>query len=74
MLNRSASPLAANTQQNITRWAVWQAAVMLRANAKAYEELREAMSRRASVADCIKALEQYAEATRAITPKTKANP
>jgi hypothetical protein len=69
MLNRSASPLAANTQQNITRWAVWQAAVMLRANAKAYEELREAMSRRASVADCILAIERGAAADKAALAK-----
>ena len=69
MLNRSASPLAANTQQNITRWAVWQAAAMLRANAKAYEELREAMSRRASVADCIMAIERGAAADKAALAK-----
>ena len=38
---------------------------MLKQNAKAYEALREAMSRRASVADCIKAIEQGAAADKA---------
>jgi hypothetical protein len=65
MMNRSAAPLAPNTQQNITRWAVWQAAAMLKANPKAYEALREAMSRRASVAECITAIEQGAAADKA---------
>ena len=69
MMNRSASPLNANTQQNITRWAVWQAAAMLKSNAKAYEALREAMSRRASVAECIAAIEQGAAADKAAMAK-----
>ena len=69
MMNRAASPLAANTQQNITRWAVWQAAAMLKASAKAYEALREAMSRRASVAECITAIEQGAAADKAALAK-----
>ena len=64
-LNRAASPLAPSAQQNVTRWAVWQAAVLLRANASAYDALREAMARRASVADCIAAIEAAGAAQKA---------
>jgi len=38
---------------------------MLRSNAKAYDALREAMSRRATVAECIAAIEQGAAADKA---------
>ena len=65
LMNRSASPLAPSTQQSVTRWAVWQAAVLLRANPAAYDALREAMARRASVAECIEAIERAAAADKA---------
>ncbi len=64
-MNRAAVPLAPTTQQNITRWAVWQAAVLLRAHPGAYDALREAMARRASVAECIALVEKAAAADKA---------
>jgi hypothetical protein len=64
-MNRAAAPLAPNTQQNITRWAVWQAAVLLRANPGAYDALREAMARKAPVPECIAAIEAAAAADKA---------
>lgn len=64
-MNRAAVPMAPNAQQNVTRWAVWQAAVLLRGNAAAYDALREAMARGAPVADCIAAIEAAAAADKA---------
>jgi hypothetical protein len=68
-MNRAVVPLAPNTQQNITRWAVWQAAVMLRGNPGAYDALREAMARRAPVAECIAVIEKAAAADKAAAAK-----
>ncbi|KAK9814053.1 hypothetical protein WJX73_010787 [Symbiochloris irregularis] len=45
-------------QQNMTRWAVYQAANLLRQWKKEYEALQDAMSRGDSVADCVAAIEQ----------------
>jgi len=39
------------------RWAVYQAATALRDHTAEYEALMAAMEKRASVADCIKAIE-----------------
>jgi len=58
--SRAATPLASGAQQNLTRWAVWQAAAMLKANAAAFEALQLAMARRAPVVECIQAIEAAA--------------
>jgi hypothetical protein len=68
-MNRAVVPMASNAQQNVTRWAVWQAAVMLRANPGAYDALREAMARRAPVAECIALIEKAAAADKAAAAK-----
>lgn len=57
MLNRSASPLSANDQQNLTRWAVWQAANIIKANKAAHEALMQAMEQGKPVEECIQILE-----------------
>jgi len=54
---RASAPLSNNAQQNLTRWAVWQAAIMLRAHDASFKALVEAMGRGASVVDCIAAIE-----------------
>jgi len=59
LINRSATSLSANQQQSLTRWAVWQAAAMLKGNAGAYAALQEAMARGAPVVDCIRAIESF---------------
>lgn len=61
-MNRSADPLSPAAQQSLTRWAVWQAAQLLRTHPKAYDALREAMARRAPVWDCIAAVEGAGDA------------
>ena len=57
IMNRSVSKLGNSQQQNQTRWAVLQAASLMRQYKKEYDALREAMASGASVADCIKAIE-----------------
>ena len=56
-LNRSATKLSASEQQNVTRWAVWQAASLLKTRAGAHEALMAAMGRGAPVEECIAAIE-----------------
>lgn len=58
LLNRSKQPLKNVEQQNLTRWAVYYAASLIKNNAKAYEALMEAMAKQLSVSECIKAIEQ----------------
>lgn len=57
MLNRSEDKIAQNTQIDITRWAVCQAATVIKENAAAYEKLMVAMKEGASVSKCIEAIE-----------------
>lgn len=57
LINRTSPPLTAGTQQNLTRWAVWQAAAILKREAAAFDRLREAMAARRSTVDCIRAIE-----------------
>jgi len=57
LMRKSETKLSNMQQQNLTRWAVWYAASMLKQNQRAYDALYEAMGRRDSVADCIAALE-----------------
>lgn len=44
-------------QQNMTRWAVYNAALLLKQYGPEYEALQEAMGRGASIAECVKAIE-----------------
>ena len=57
MLNRSKRKMSAQQQQQQTRWAVYQAASLLKSNAVQYERLMTAMEGGKSVVDCIKAIE-----------------
>ncbi|KAG2452402.1 hypothetical protein HYH02_002645 [Chlamydomonas schloesseri] len=57
LLLRSKTKLSDAQQQNITRWAVWSAAGLLRSHAEEHKALIEAMRRGASVAECVQAIE-----------------
>lgn len=57
VLNKSQDKLPANTQQSITRWAVWESANLLKSEKPAYEKLMELMKKGAPVSDCIQAIE-----------------
>ncbi|CAN0865198.1 hypothetical protein LINGRAHAP2_LOCUS9169 [Linum grandiflorum] len=56
--NRSKSTLSKDQQQNLTRWAVLFAASLLKNNKSLHEALMKAMSNKASVVECIAAIEQ----------------
>ncbi|KAH7683550.1 FtsH protease domain-like protein [Dioscorea alata] len=56
-INRSKPQISKEQQQNLTRWAVLFAASLLKNNTVAHEALMSAMSKKASVLDCIKAIE-----------------
>lgn len=58
IMNRSESPLNSSAQQNLTRWSSYQAAAMLKKYSKEYQALQEAMNRGASIAECIRAVEE----------------
>ena len=55
---RSKQKMTDNAQQNMTRWAVYNAAKLLGDNKKEYNALQNAMQRNESVSDCIRAIEQ----------------
>ncbi len=57
LLLRSKAQLSNAAQQNITRWAVYNAASLLRAHAAEHKALIEAMARGAGMAECVKAIE-----------------
>lgn len=57
ILRRSEVKMNDTTQMDVTRWAVFQAAEMLKENDAAYVRLMEAMKNRASVPKCIEAIE-----------------
>jgi len=57
MMNKSATKLSDSQQQNLTRWAVYSAASVLRTYPKEYDALIAAMEARKSVSECIKAIE-----------------
>eukprot|EP00850_Spirogloea_muscicola_P007231 SM000036S13275 [mRNA] locus=s36:299064:301836:+ [translate_table: standard] len=57
LVNRSKEKLGNQQQQNITRWAVYYAASLLKTNSKQLEALMAAMKSKASVPQCIQALE-----------------
>ncbi|XP_028765963.1 uncharacterized protein LOC114723887 isoform X1 [Neltuma alba] len=56
-INRSKPQLSKDQQQNLTRWAVLLAASLLKNNKVTHEALIKAMSNKASVLECIKAIE-----------------
>ncbi|CAO2828248.1 unnamed protein product [Amaranthus hypochondriacus] len=56
-LNRSTPQLSKDQQQNLTRWAVLFAGSLLKNNKAVHEALMAEMSKKATVLDCIKAIE-----------------
>ena len=61
LIDRSATKLSSAQQQSVTRWAVWAACGELKKHEAQYVALQEAMSRNASVVDCIRAIEGAAK-------------
>ncbi|XP_009785171.1 uncharacterized protein LOC107771755 [Nicotiana tabacum] len=59
-LNRSKPSLSKDQQQNLTRWAVLFAGSLLKNNSKLHEALITAMANKASVTECIEAIEKAA--------------
>ncbi|OVA17050.1 hypothetical protein BVC80_9041g60 [Macleaya cordata] len=57
-INRSKPPISKEQQQNLTRWAVLFAGSILKNNKVAYEALMSAMSKNATVLECIEAIEK----------------
>lgn len=57
LLNRVEPKLSDAAQQEITRWAVFQAATILTNNRSAFEALTDKMLEGASVVDCLKTIE-----------------
>lgn len=57
ILNRSESKLSNLEQQNMTRWAVWQATILLRKYEAEWAALKNAMATGQTIATCIKAIE-----------------
>ncbi|KAK7247490.1 hypothetical protein RIF29_42373 [Crotalaria pallida] len=60
LINRSKPQLSKDQQQNLTRWAVLFAASLLKNNKVIHEALMESMSKKASVLECIQAIESAA--------------
>jgi hypothetical protein len=63
ILNKCEPKLGDQAQQQLTRWAVWQSASMLKRHEKAFEALVEAMKGGASVPECLRAIENAPETT-----------
>lgn len=57
LMGRARNGLKAEQQQSLTRWAVGEAAKIIRREPAAYESLQKAMAAGESVADCVKAIE-----------------
>eukprot|EP00892_Ulva_mutabilis_P006668 jgi/Ulvmu1/4373/UM002_0098.1 len=57
ILNRSERKLSDREQQDATRWAVWQAATLLRTYKAEFQALKEAMNSGRTVAECVQAIE-----------------
>eukprot|EP00877_Chromochloris_zofingiensis_P013381 jgi/Chrzof1/8297/Cz03g05090.t1 len=60
ILLRSNTKLSNAQQQNITRWAVWIAAQLLKRYKAEYEAVQNAIARGAPIAECIQAIEAAA--------------
>ncbi|XP_020206860.1 uncharacterized protein LOC109791905 [Cajanus cajan] len=59
-INRTKPQLSKDQQQNLTRWAVLFAASLLKNNTVIHEALMAAMAKKASVLECIQAIENAA--------------
>ncbi|OMO81267.1 hypothetical protein CCACVL1_12495 [Corchorus capsularis] len=59
-INRSTPKLSNDQQQNLTRWAVLFAGSLLKNNKAIHEALISAMSNKATVLECIQAIENTA--------------
>lgn len=57
IINRSEEKLSQNAQIDVTRWAVCQAATLIKENQSAYEALMAAMKEKASISQCIESIE-----------------
>ncbi|CAL5326831.1 unnamed protein product [Camellia sinensis] len=60
LINRSKPQLSKEQQQNLTRWAVLFAGSLLKNNKVIHESLMSAMSKKATVLECIEAIEKAA--------------
>ncbi|KAL7192552.1 hypothetical protein ACSBR2_024383 [Camellia fascicularis] len=58
LINRSKPELSKEQQQNLTRWAVLFAGSLLKNNKVIHESLMSAMSKKATVLECIEAIEK----------------
>ncbi|PIA47923.1 hypothetical protein AQUCO_01400492v1 [Aquilegia coerulea] len=56
-INRTKPQISKEQQQNLTRWAVLLAGSLLKNNKSSHEALMSAMSKKASVLECIEAIE-----------------
>jgi hypothetical protein len=61
ILNKCEPKLSDAAQQAVTRWAVWQAASMLKRHQKSFDALTEKMSQGATVEECLQAIEAAPE-------------
>lgn len=57
ILLRSKTKLNNNQQQNITRWAVWRAALLLKQYKAEYEAVQAALNRGAPVNEIVRVIE-----------------
>lgn len=57
ILLRQRPALSNAQQQNVTRWAVWAAATLLRRHKAEYEALQAALAAGKSVGECARAIE-----------------
>ncbi|KAF7134368.1 hypothetical protein RHSIM_Rhsim08G0006500 [Rhododendron simsii] len=60
LINRSKPQISKEQQQNLTRWAVLFAASLIKNNKVIHETLMSAMARKATVLECIDAIEKAA--------------
>ncbi|GBF99893.1 hypothetical protein Rsub_12689 [Raphidocelis subcapitata] len=68
ILLRQRPPLSNAQQQNISRWAVWAAATLLRRHKAEHEALQAALAGGASLAECVRAIEGAGDAAAAAKP------
>ena len=57
ILNRSQNKLSDAQQQNMTRWAVYNACTLLQEHEKEYQALQDAMKQGKSIPECVTAIE-----------------
>ncbi|GAQ85236.1 hypothetical protein KFL_002250160 [Klebsormidium nitens] len=61
LINRTKPKLSNNEQQNLTRWATYYAASVIKNNKASFDALVEALSRQAPVEECVAAIEAAAK-------------